>query len=568
MYLDYVVDIPDVKGKITFRTKGQARYVYYEYSREYDPSKQYTNVKRVTIGKVLPEDENKMRPNENFRKYFPEVEQPEEKMVSSRSSCLKTGAYMIIDKAAKDLELDTKLQDSFGAKAAGIMLDLAAYSIITEGNAAQYYPDYAYNHPLFTPDMKCYSDSFISDFLRSIKENQRQDFLDQWNADRCKRERIYISYDSTNKNCQAGDIDIVEFGAAKVDAGLPIFNYAVGYDVNNREPLMYEKYSGSINDFSQLQFMVDKIKGYGYKNIGFILDRGYFSKDNLSYMDNSGFSFIIMVKGIKDFISSQVRKLKGTFENNWGNRIEEFEVYGKTVHTFVYASDTKKRYIHIYYSAAKAVGERARLEEKIHEMQRFMEQHEDKEYEFGPAFHKYFHMHYNKENGHFVYGEPKLPVIQDELELCGYFAIISSEKMDAKDALNLYKSRDVSEKLFRGDKSYLGNRSLRVQSDEAAGAKIFVEFVALIVRSRMYVLLKDEMEKLDKKPNYMTVPAAIRELEKIELVRQTDGKYRMDHAVTATQKIILKAFDMDADQIQDKAVGLSRLLEKYAEEEK
>ena len=29
MYLDYVVDIPDVKGKITFRTKGQARYVYY-----------------------------------------------------------------------------------------------------------------------------------------------------------------------------------------------------------------------------------------------------------------------------------------------------------------------------------------------------------------------------------------------------------------------------------------------------------------------------------------------------------------------------------------------------------
>lgn len=238
MYLDYVVDIPDVKGKITFRTKGQARYVYYEYSREYDPSKQYTNVKRVTIGKVLPEDENKMRPNENFRKYFPEVEQPEEKTVSCRSSCLKTGAYMIIDKAAKDLELDTKLQDSFGAKAAGIMLDLAAYSIITEGNAAQYYPDYAYNHPLFTPDMKCYSDSFISDFLRSIKENQRQDFLDQWNADRCKRERIYISYDSTNKNCQAGDIDIVEFGAAKVDAGLPIFNYAVGYDVNNREPLM------------------------------------------------------------------------------------------------------------------------------------------------------------------------------------------------------------------------------------------------------------------------------------------------------------------------------------------
>ena len=59
------------------------------------------------------------------------------------------------------------------------------------------------------------------------------------------------------------------------------------------------------------------------------------------------------------------------------------------------------------------------------------------------------------------------------------------KQMTAEEALELYKSRDVSEKLFRGDKSYLGNRSLRVQSDEAANAKIFVEFVALIVRSRV-----------------------------------------------------------------------------------
>ena len=139
--------------------------------------------------------------------------------------------------------------------------------------------------------------------------------------------------------------------------------------------------------------------------------------------------------------------------------------------------------------------------------------------------------------------------------------IVTSKQMTAKEALELYKSRDTSEKLFRGDKSYLGNRSLRVQSDAAANTKIFVEFVSLILRSRMYVLLKDEMEKLDKKPNYMTVPAAIRELEKIELVRQTDKKYRMDHAVTATQKTILNAFNMDADFVRRRADELSKMLE-------
>ena len=560
MYLDYLVDIPESKGKITFRSKGNAKYVYYECDRVYDPSKQYTSVKRVTIGKVSDDDDAKMRPNENFRKYFSDVEVPEEKEDFSRSSCLRAGAYMVINKTIKDLKLGIKLEECFGTKASGMMLDLAAYSIITENNAAQYYPDYAYNHPLFTPDMKCYSDATISDFLKSITENQRQSFLNSWNEERSKRERIYISYDSTNKNCQAGDIDLVEFGAAKVDAGLPIFNYAIGYDVTNSEPLMYEKYPGSINDVSQLQFMVDKVKGYGYKNIGFILDRGYFSKENLRYMDSNGFAFIIMVKGIKEFISDQVRKHKGTFENDWGNQIEEFEVYGKTVHTFVYAGDTKKRHVHIYYSAAKAAGERSRFEEKIHEMQKFMDQYKDTDREFGPVFQKYFHLHYNKESKHFVYAEPNLQVIRDELELCGYFAIISSENMDAKKAIELYKSRDVSEKVFRADKSYLGNGSLRVASEEAASNKIFIGFLALIIRCSIYKSLKNKAKEMTKKPNYLTVPAAIRELEKIEMTRQLDKVYRLDHAVTKTQKTILSAFGIEATQVKYKANYISEVL--------
>ena len=560
MYLDYLVNIPESRGKITFRSKGTARYVYYECDRNYDPTKQYTTVKRVTIGKVADEDETKMRPNENFRKYFPEVEVPEEKDDSSRSSCLKAGVYMVIRQAVKDMDLDQKLEETFGGKQAGIILDLASYSIITEGNAAQYYPDYAYNHPLFTPDMRIYSDATISDFLRSITETQRQRFLDGWNEERNKRERIYVSYDSTNKNCEAGNISMVEYGAAKVDTGSPVFNYAVGYDLTNREPLMYEKYPGSINDVSQLQFMVEKVKGYGYKNIGFILDRGYFSKENLRFMDGNGFSFIIMVKGCKEFISDQVRKQKGTFESDWGNQIAEFGVYGKTVNTFVYSADTKKRYVHIYYNAAKAAGERSRLEENIQEMQHYLSLFQDTDHEFGPAFHKYFHLHYNKDSGHFVYGEPNLAVIRDELELCGYFAIISSEKMDAKEAIGLYKNRDVSEKVFRADKSYLGNSCLRVASEEAASNKIFIGFIALIIRCRLYTALKNKARELVKKPNYLTVPAAIRELEKIEMTRQLDKVYRLDHAVTKTQKVILSAFGIDAGHVKYKANYISEIL--------
>lgn len=65
---------------------------------------------------------------------------------------------------------------------------------------------------------------------------------------------------------------------------------------------------------------------------------------------------------------------------------------------------------------------------------------------------------------------------------------------------------------------------MRVQSAQALSAKIFIEFIALIVRNRIYNLLKEMMLRLETRPNYMTVPAALRGLEKIEMVRRNNGQ--------------------------------------------
>ena len=104
-----------------------------------------------------------------------------------------------------------------------------------------------------------------------------------------------------------------------MDQGSPIFNYSIAYDTRNKEPLFYEAYPGSINDVSQLKFMIDKAKGYGYKKIGFILDRGYFSKGNIEYMDHCGYSFVIMVKGMASLVNQLILENKGTFEKKWWN---------------------------------------------------------------------------------------------------------------------------------------------------------------------------------------------------------------------------------------------------------
>ena len=157
----------------------------------------------------------------------------------------------------------------------------------------------------------------------------------------------------------------------------------------------------------------------------------------------------------------------------------------------------------------------------------------------------------------FMSGIERADVINREIQLCGYFVIVTSAKMTAEEALVLYKSRDASEKTFRGDKSYLGANCERVYSNESVDTKIFIGFVATIIRSRIYILLKDEMARLDKKPNFMTVPAAVKELEKFEMLRGADSEYILDYAVTATQKTILKAFDMTAENIHRQTRELS-----------
>ena len=70
----------------------------------------------------------------------------------------------------------------------------------------------------------------------------------------------------------------------------------------------------------------------------------------------------------------------------------------------------------------------------------------------------------------------------------------------------------------------------------------------------------DEVARMDKKQNYMTVPAAIKELEKIEMLKGADNEYSLDYAVTATQKAILNAFDMTSDNVHRQAGAISSYL--------
>ena len=195
MFLKYKVDIPVVPGKLVRKNRGGHTYIEYEYDRIYDPVKQYTYPKRASIGRVDPEDPTRMTPNENFLKYFPDAEIPEEIDRSDRSPYLNIGTYVVLHKLIQDCKLKEILDEYMDEKDTGFLLDLACYSIIEENNAGQYYPDYAYEHALFTPDMKIYTDSKVSDFLHGLKPEQSVGFLKDYIIGSCKYRNEKIGVD-------------------------------------------------------------------------------------------------------------------------------------------------------------------------------------------------------------------------------------------------------------------------------------------------------------------------------------------------------------------------------------
>ena len=559
MYLEFSVKIPENQTGISKKKIKGTTYIYYEHGRKYYTDKRYTVPQCTSIGKMCEDAPDRMIPNGNYLKFFPDAELPEELPVSSRSGCLKIGAWLVIRKVIRHYKLKERIGGII-EKDSGLFFDLAAYAIVSENNAAQYYPDYAYNHPLFTDGMRVYSDSKVSRFLRDISRDDSIEFQNEWNAGRDHREKIYISYDSTNKHCQAGDVEIAEFGHEKEVGKKPIFNFSIAYDKKNRLPLFYEVYPGSINDMSQLQSMLEKAEAYGYKNAGFILDRGYFSEPNIRFMERNGYDFIIMVKGCKDLVNKVILEHKGSFEDEWKNTIPYYDENGITVKGLLFKKDEKERYFHIFYNDFKKAKERAQLQKKIRDQKEALEKLKGTEVVLKGQNLAYFDLIYHTDKD----GKKRLQFIRErediisrDIKLCGYFCIITSAAMTAAEALDLYKSRDSSEKLFRGDKSYLGERSMRVYNDEPMHSKIFIEFVALIIRNKIYTCLKDRMKEIHKKKNYMTVPAALKELDKIELIRQADGVYRLDHAVTATQKDILQAFNLTAAGVEKKRRNLA-----------
>ncbi|MCF0114446.1 MAG: IS1634 family transposase [Erysipelotrichaceae bacterium] len=513
-----------------------ARYVYLTQSVQYHSELKASRPKRICIGKL--NDEGLLIPNQNYVDLFGEGED----MIDSSDRCdsLSVGPQFVMGKIAERNGLYELLESVFSREKADRIMDLATYMVVSEKNVLQHFPDYGYDHTLFS--LKNFTDTTAGRFLEELKVKDIDLFIQGW-VRMNSAKKIYVAYDSTNMNTVAGDIEIAEYGKAKDDDSLPQVNVSVGYSQDDQIPLFYELYPGSLIDNTECEKMVERANRYGCEKIGFILDRGYFSKKNLRFFEKMGYDYIMMTKANVQFVQDVLKKNGPALENGYSYYIESHELYGMSEKINLFGTE-KEQYVHLYYNALEAAREKLSFNKILSDMDIALEEKKEKKMvrkEEMKSYEKYYRLRYD-DNGYFLNYQRKDKDIKAVMESFGYFAIITSEEMSAAEALDRYRDRDAVEKVFRMDKSYLGNDVFRVHSDEKLEGKVFISFIALILRNNILQKSK-ELKKINRKE--YTVPMIVREIDRLRVTKLSDNRYHLRYNLTAKQKKILKAFEAE-----------------------
>ena len=557
------------------------KYVYHVISSTYIPARKYNKDVKKCIGKLCDDDSSSMWPNENFELYYPGIiaatailpEPP------ALSDTLRVGTYAVLRHIAKQEGLTQILENVHGVEDAGRIFDIMLYLITAQSAAFVHYEPFMRSHLMESCEI--ISDVTISKLLKeAVGEDNRHEMLRQWNKSHSSdANMIYIGYDSTNFPCE-GEISLAEFGAAKEDESRPQINLAITVSQKDTTPLDYEVYPGSIVDMSECAYMLQRMHDYGYRNVGFMFDRGYYTEPNFKYLDGNHFDFIMMAQEdtvfIRDLISEHAEKLK----NDTSLFIASHDISGITVRRVLYG---KERFFHLYYDDIKASISRRQLQSRIGALKVSLDKLVNTRLRKNACLSDYdawFELEISEIteqkktkkqssrstgkdrsddkkirvlNGYAL----KQEVIKKQLDSYGFFCIVASKEKDCCAVLENYRGRDNIEKFFRSIKWGMDFKTPAVHSDEAAEGKIHLMFLAGILRNRLLQISRRIKVETKNKRSF-TVPGIIDQLEMIECTRNPHNTYTRRYALTSRQKTILNALGMSEQSIDNEITSFNQ----------
>jgi transposase len=489
--------VEEKKPNLVYQKNKKSGVVYVYEDRPYwNPDIKQSRSKRTCIGKIDPLTGD-IVPTRGRRKSKPHVPEEETALETSLLGTVSRkfyGATYLLDSIGAKLGIVDDLKFCFPNDYEQL-LSLIYYLIMEDKNPLFRFEKWGAIHK--HPYGKDISSQRSSELLASITPDTQAEFFRRQGKRRIEKE--YWAYDTTTIYSYSETLLQVQQGKYKGGKNLPQLKLLLVFGEDSRLPFYYRKLAGNTPDSKTVKNYLAELDVLGLNKTKVVMDRGFFSETNINGLYKEHIKFLIGAK-----ISAKVvrQALDGVYDDirSFDHYSPKHDVYGYTVlsewdyeEERPYKGDVLKEkrriYIHLYYNIGKAAEDERKMDLFLATLQdellsdKLQESHK-KYYE------KYFDVKKTPKRG--IRVTSKDDAIKEAKRYYGFFALVSNDKMDALDALEVYRARDVVEKAFGNLKDRLNFDRTFVSSEQTLDGKMFIEFIALIYLSYINRCMQDQ----------------------------------------------------------------------------
>ena len=510
--------------------------VYIVLEKRYFKDVQYNKDDRAWLGKAV--SDTQMHPNETYKIMYPESL----KSVPHLTVPIyvkRTGMYAASLAVGEQTGLYEDLINSFGPRSANLIMDYATYSIITKSNVAKDFETEMADKMLFLGEP--YSDSWINDqFNDVINDNQIQAFKNAWLKRFSSEElaNVWLCIDGSNDNCEA-DIDEAEHGKAKSHKNVDIisFLYAV---TETGTPIFSQIYRGSRVDCQGIKEMLAIMAGFGIKPKGFILDRGFCDDGCIRLLQKEKYDFVIMMKENTSGFQELIGKYQNEIRLRWKYAIGR-GLFGASDRVRLFKRPRLEADASIIWDGKNGVDRINYLVDGLMDAIQIAETEIRKGVcpVIPEKYKAYIHI---KPNGDSLELEVLEDTIQTEIEGKGFYGLVTSKPMSAKDANDVYDLRDCSEKQYSLMKTQLGDSAFRAHNMHRIAVREVIAFVSSVIRHEIMWKCRNAKPLIDTN-------TAIKELNLINMNLIGNNRYQVIHNQCRRQKEVMAILGITDDNL-------------------
>ena len=523
-------------GSIVFYKNKKSGVTYaYESTPYWDRGKQQGRSKRKCIGQVDPRTgeiiPNRPKDSRSTNETCVKKRGPKPTEHSKRTFY---GATYLFDEIGRKLGVTEDLRRCFPDTYEKI-LSIAYFLILEDRNSLSRFSHWAaiHKHP-FTDDIPSQRSS---ELFASITEEDRLKFFSLQGKRRSDKE--YWAYDISTISSYSKCLRQVQYGHNKEHDPLAQINLALLFGQESQLPFYYRKLPGNITDVKTVKNLLADLGYLGYQKVHVVMDRGFYSEDNVNGLFHNHVKFLLGVRLSLKFVKTVLEQYRDSIRT-WSNYNKEYDTYMVCIpvewdytqerpYKRDMIKEKRRMYMHLYSNCQKAVDDELEFTKKMIMLNEELESG-NMVPEHKKLYEKYFDMKSTPVRG------ARITARQEEMDEAkksyGYFALISNELRDPAEALKIYRNKDLVEKAFNNIKERLDCRRLAVSSELSLDGKLFVEFIALIYLS--YIKKQMQDQKLFK--DY-TIQGALDKVDLIECFERPGCELRVGEMTEAQKNL-------------------------------